>query len=97
MRNAECGMRNGSDRLRALNVQQQVSVELDARGTPTIVKRETGNEKRIESIGETWRIDDEWWRVPIVRRYLEVIVEGGGRMVLFEDLKTGEWFAQKPT
>jgi hypothetical protein len=90
-------MRNGSDRLRALNVQQQVIVELDARGTPTIVKRETGNEKRIESIGETWRIDDEWWRVPIVRRYLEVIVEGGGRIVLFEDLKTGEWFAQKPT
>ncbi|HEY6157500.1 MAG TPA: hypothetical protein VIV88_08585 [Gemmatimonadales bacterium] len=74
-----------------------MSVELDARGTPTIVKRETGNEKRIESIGETWRIDDEWWRVPIVRRYLEVIVEGGGRMVLFEDLMTGEWFAQKPT
>src|ERR1051325_8168674 len=71
MRNAECGMRNGSDRLRALNVQQQVSVELDARGTPTIVKRETGNEKRIESIGETWRIDDEWWRADGVVRGLD--------------------------
>ena len=64
---------------------------------PVIVTRETGNGKRIESVGETWRIDDEWWRMPIVRRYVEVILEGGGRLVLFEDLMTGEWFAQMPT
>jgi hypothetical protein len=97
MRNAEVGMRNGSDRLRALNVQQRVVVELDDSGAPVVVKREPGNGKRIESIGETWRIDDEWWRMPIVRRYVEVILEGGGRLVLFEDLMTGEWFAQMPT
>jgi len=90
-------MRNGLDRLRALNTQKPVEVELDERGVPVIVTRETGNEKRIESIGETWRIDDEWWRLPIVRRYVEVILEGGGRVVLFEDIITGEWFAQMPT
>ncbi len=90
-------MRNGLDRLRALNTQKPVEVELDERGVPVIVTREAGNEKRIESIGETWRIDDEWWRLPIVRRYVEVILEGGGRVVLFEDIITGEWFAQMPT
>ena len=97
MRNAKFGMRNGADRLRALNVQQRVEVELDERGAPIVVTRETGNGKRVESIGETWRIDDEWWRVPIVRRYVEVILEGGGRVVLLEDLVTGEWFEQMPT
>src|SRR5213594_2027336 len=96
MRNAEFGMRNGADRLRALNVQQRVEVVLDERGIPSIVKRTAGNEKRIESVGEIWRIDDEWWRMPIVRRYVEVILEGGGRVVLFEDMSTGEWWMQKP-
>jgi hypothetical protein len=74
-----------------------VKVVLDERRVLAIVKRAAGNEKRIESIGETWRIDDEWWRQPVVRRYVEVILEGGGRVVLFEDLVTGEWFAQMPT
>ena len=97
MRNAKFGMRNGADRLRALNVQQRVEVELDERGAPIVVTRETGNGKRVESIGETWRIDDEWWRLPIVRRYVEVILEGGGRVVLLEDLVTGEWFEQMPS
>ena len=95
-RKLERGTRNNADRLRALNVQQQVKVDLDDRGVPVVVTRETGDRKRVESIGETWRIDDEWWRLPIVRRYVEVILEGGGRVVLFEDLITGEWWMQKP-
>ena len=51
----------------------------------------------VEAVGEVWRIEDEWWRVPIVRRYVEVILEGGGRVVLLEDLVTGEWFEQMPS
>jgi hypothetical protein len=74
-----------------------VQVELDEQRMPRVVKRGTGNEKRIESFGENWRMDDEWWRQPIVRRYVEVVLEGGGRVVLFEDLITGEWFVQMPT
>ena len=95
-RNAEGGTRNGADSLRALNVPQRVKVQLDEQRRPTIVQRETGNGKRVESLGENWRMDDEWWRQPIVRRYVEVVLEGGGRVVLFEDLITGEWWMQKP-
>ena len=45
---------------------------------------------------ESWRIDDEWWRQSIARCYHEVILYGGKRVVLFEDIVTGEWFAQMP-
>jgi hypothetical protein len=51
---------------------------------------------RVEAIVDEWRIDDEWWRTPIHRRYVEVVLEGGAHVVLFEDLTTGEWFLQKP-
>jgi|ERR1700756_3962064 hypothetical protein len=95
-RNAEGETRNKTDRLRALNAPQRVHVELDERRMPRIVKLEMSNEKRVESIGENWRMDDEWWRQPIVRRYVEAVLEGGGRVLLFEDLITGEWFVQKP-
>jgi hypothetical protein len=48
----------------------------------------------VEAVLESWRIDDEWWRQLISRRYFEVILEGGGRVVLFEDRVSGEWFVQ---
>jgi hypothetical protein len=79
------------DRLRALNVPRPVIVTLDADGIPRTV-----DDAAVDVAIETWRIDDEWWRLPIVRRYVEVVLEGGGRLVLFEDMATKEWFAQKP-
>jgi hypothetical protein len=50
----------------------------------------------VEEVVEEWRIDDEWWRTPIHRRYVEVVLEGGAHVVLFEDVTTGEWYLQKP-
>ncbi len=79
------------DRLRALNVPRPVIVTLDADGIPRTVDDAT-----VAVALEMWRIDDEWWRSPIMRRYVEVVLEGGGRLVLFEDMATKEWFAQKP-
>jgi hypothetical protein len=96
-RSAEVGTRNKTDRLRALNVPHRVAVELDENGQPIGI-RDAGCEMRrvVETIGEVWRIDDEWWRQPISRRCVEVVFEGGGRAVLFEDMITGEWWMQKP-
>jgi len=96
MRNVGCGTRNRGDQLRALNVPQLVEVELDLNGMPTMVVRNRGKATRVESVGETWRIDDEWWRQPIERRYMEVVFEGGKRAVLFEDIVTGIWWIQTP-
>src|SRR5205809_3368164 len=92
-----------ADRLRAVNVPQPITVELDADGSPAALEASDGRtggradgSRQIEVICETWRIDDEWWRKPLSRRYVEVVLEGGKRVVLFEDLLTGEWFVQQP-
>ena len=53
-----------------------------------------GQGKKVEEIGETWRIDDEWWRDQIARRYVEVMLVGGGHVVVYEDLTGGGWYMQ---
>ena len=90
-----------ADRLRAVNAPKEATVALDADGLPVAIRRSRDNgggqeatTAVVEIILESWRIDDEWWRQPITRRYFEVLLEGGARVVLFEDLVTGEWFAQ---
>ena len=90
-----------TDRLRAVNEPRQVTVELNADGVPVALRRskdDGGGQKTtaavVENILESWRIDDEWWRKLISRRYYAVMLEGGARVVLFEDLVTHEWFMQ---
>jgi len=88
-----------ADRLRTLNVPELVAVELGADGRPAAVRRSAGqsvSDSTVEAILENWRIDDEWWRQPIARRYYEVMLNGGAHVVLFEDLAAGGWFVQKP-
>ena len=82
------------DRLRALNRPRRVELELDGQGRPRAIQGEHG--QAIETIGESWRVDDEWWRQPINRRYFDVVLEGGKHVVLFEDLMTGQWWMQRP-
>jgi hypothetical protein len=93
-----------TDRLRAVNEPQPVTVEVDANSVPVVLRRSKddgggpgGQEATaavVETVLETWRIDDEWWRKLISRRYFAVMLEGGSRVVLFEDLVTHEWFMQ---
>ena len=80
-----------NDRVRAINVPKEVVVELDAMGMPRLVGGVT-----IEAVIETWRIDDEWWRTRIARRYHEIVLDGGKHAVLFEDQMSAEWRIQTP-
>ncbi len=90
-----------TDRLRAVNEPKKTAVELDEKRKPVAIRRSRDNgggqeatAAVVENIIESWRIDDEWWRQLISRRYFAVILEGGARVVLFEDLVTHEWFIQ---
>lgn len=80
-------------RLRPLNLPHAIDVELNEEGLPIAVIRDA-KRRTVETIGETWRIDDEWWRDRIARRYVEVVLEGGRRVVVYEDLAAGGWFLQ---
>ncbi len=84
-----------ADRLRPLNLPQPVKVVLDKLDLPSAIE-ENGIRKTVDAIIDTWRIDDEWWREPIARRYVEVVLNDGGHVVLYEDLTNHAWFLQMP-
>jgi len=73
-----------------------VTVDLNESGLMTVGRPDGRTVGIVEAILESWRVDDEWWRRTIARNYMEVMLEGGKRMVLFQDLLTGQWFAQMP-
>ena len=85
-----------TDRLRAVNEPRAVTVELDESGSMTVGRPDGRTVGKVETILESWRIDDEWWRESISRSYLELMLEGGKRVVVFQDLMTGLWFMQQP-
>ncbi len=82
-----------SHRLRPLNLPRSIRVELNKENLPIAITFHD-KEKKVEEIGEMWRIDDEWWRDQIARRYVEVMLVGGGHVVVYEDLIGGGWFMQ---
>ena len=82
------------DRLRPLNAPVAVGVGVSPEGQLMYVVR--GALLPVESVLDSWQLDDEWWRQPISRRYVAVMLVGGKRTLIFEDLMTGEWFEQTP-
>jgi hypothetical protein len=50
----------------------------------------------VEGTIESWLIEDRWWTPrPLRRRYWEVLTVDGRARVVFRDLVTGTWFAQR--
>ncbi len=80
-------------RIRPLNRPRPVDVIADAEGRPIRVK---GDREwcAVTSIRESWRIDDEWWRLTISRAYFTVILNEGRLATLYQDLVTGDWYLQ---
>ena len=53
------------------------------------------NRQRMAAIEDRWRIDDEWWRAePVSRIYYVVLLASGEKLVLYQDLVSGEWYKQ---
>jgi len=59
------------------------------------------NGEAIESLRESWLVEDRWWTArPLRRRYWELVGERGRNVVVFHDLTgggaRGGWFVQCP-
>jgi hypothetical protein len=74
---------------RTLNRPRPVHVRWGG-GRPALVDGEA-----IESLRESWLVEDRWWTAePLRRRYWELVGERGRNVVVFHDLCSGEWFVQ---
>lgn len=77
--------------LRRLSMPEPVDVRPGARGLPAGVAGSA-----VEAIAEDWVVEDRWWTGrPLRRRYFELMLAGGRRLVVFHDLEGGRWYAQR--
>jgi hypothetical protein len=80
--------------IKPVNLPESIKVEEHSSGLPMAVW--IPDKMRITTIGDCWRIDDEWWRDdPISRLYYTVIFHSGQRLVIYKDLNNGQWYQQK--
>lgn len=82
-------------RLRPLGRPRPAHVRTDEAGDPIYVRLPGRTARRVEAVRERWRIDDEWWREPISREYRAVVLDDGRHVILYHDLLTRRWYAQR--
>ena len=80
--------------LSPLNVPKPVEVLAGAAGAPRAVVLR-GQRVAVTDVLDSWRIDDEWWRQEISRRYFRLALADGRTLTVFLDLIAGGWYAQR--
>ena len=87
------GAAAGPGAVRPLNTPRPTRVEAEDGLPRTVV---AGRRRlAVASVEDRWRVEDEWWRgQPIVRTYLEVLLDDGRHLTLFRDEAAGRWFEQ---
>ena len=74
---------------RALGLPRAVRVRTHG-GRPCQVGGEA-----VESVRESWLVEDRWWTDrPLRRRYWEAVGARGRNLIVFRDLLGGGWFVQ---
>lgn len=76
-----------------LNVPRDIRVTADEDGSPVFVWLR--NRRRVARVRNVWRIDDEWWRQEIARRYFELELIDGSVITVFQDLISRNWSRQR--
>ena len=82
-------------RLKPLGQPKAVVVRTDEHGEPVHVRIPGKPARRVAVVRERWRIDDEWWRRPISRRYALLALEDGRTVAVYLDLLEDRWYLQE--
>jgi hypothetical protein len=76
---------------RRLGIPRDARVAVDASGVPAVV-----DGREVDSVRETWLLEDRWWtEAPLRRRYWEVVTVCGSDQVVFHDLIGGDWWRHR--
>jgi hypothetical protein len=77
--------------IRRLATPRAVTARVEAGGRPAAV-----DGRAVEAVRESWLVEDRWWTdAPLRRRYWEVVTADGRDLVVYRDLESGGWFAQR--
>ena len=80
---------------RQLNQPRPLRVEAAEDGRPIAVWL-SGRRHIVETVLESWRIDDEWWRErPVSLMYYSLLLDDGRTTTVYRDLVSGQWARQK--
>ena len=88
------GAATGADSLRPLNRPRPAVVLVGGGAGRPVGLVERGRRRRVARVKDGWRIDDEWWREPIRRRYYRLVLDDGSLRTVFRDEVDGRWYAQ---
>ncbi|WP_249011955.1 hypothetical protein [Conexibacter sp. DBS9H8] len=76
---------------RRLSVPRTIRVRAGPGGRPVSV-----DGRQVDSVRESWLIEDHWWTErPLRRRYWEIVTVCGRDEVVFCDLVSGRWWRQR--
>ncbi len=71
-----------------------IQVRSAADGTPTHIQSAAGWQP-ITQVLNRWRLDCDWWRVPIAREYWRLLVDNTLAVECFCDRPTAAWFLER--
>jgi CO dehydrogenase/acetyl-CoA synthase delta subunit len=76
---------------RRLAVPRRIAVSADDDGQPLVV-----GDRVVDSVRESWLVEDRWWTErPLRRHYWEIVTTCGRDEVVFRDLESGRWWRQR--
>ncbi len=77
-----------------IDVPREIRVMAKGRGSPAFVWIK-GKKLGVIRIRNVWRVDDEWWRQEIARRYFDVELNNNSVTMVFQNLITEKWYQQR--